>query len=147
MAKPDEPSSSLDALAAWVIGAAIEVHRELGPGFGESIYEEALSIELNERQIPFTRQASLSIRYRSHVVGQQRLDLLIDNLLIVELKSVEQLIPLHQAQLLSYLKANGLTLGLLINFNVPVLKNGIRRVILSPRSLGALCVLCALALN
>jgi GxxExxY protein len=126
-----EPSKKLDQLVHDVIGAAIEVHRMLGPGFLESVYEEALCVELKLRGIPFERQVNHGVDYKGHHVGDGRLDLLIDKTLIVELKAVEELVPIHTAQVISYLKGTGYRLGLLINFNVPVLKEGIRRVILS----------------
>ncbi len=126
-----EPSEDIDRLAHDVIGAAIEVHRNLGPGFLESVYEEALCVELGLRGIEFERQLSHGIDYKGHRVGEGRLDLVIGKRLIVELKAVESLAPIHTAQVISYLKATGCQLALLINFNVSVLKEGIRRVILS----------------
>src|SRR4051812_7825291 len=119
-----ESDSALNQLTQAVIGASIEVHRELGPGFLESVYEEALSQELTARQIPYVRQPIINIRYKGNPVGEGKLDLLVDKRLIVELKSVETLAPIHKAQVISYLKITGLFLGLLINFNVPVLKDG-----------------------
>jgi GxxExxY protein len=124
-----EPEQRVDELARAVIGAAIEVHRQLGPGFLESIYEEALCIELENRQIPFERQKEISVLYKGRPIGTQRIDLLVGELLIVELKAVEALAEIHKAQVISYLKATHLSLGLLINFNVPVLKNGIQRIV------------------
>ena len=135
-----EPGIELDALANVVIGAAIEVHRILGPGYLECVYEEALAVELELRRIPFERQKPVSVDYKSHAVGEGRLDLLVSNKLIVELKAVDALAPIHTAQVMSYLKTTKLPLGLLINFNVPLLKHGIKRVILSS-SLGGLGVL------
>jgi len=126
-----ESDSGLNQLSQSVISAAIEVHRELGPGFLESVYEEALSQELAARQIPYVRQAIISIRYKGNPVGEGKLDLLVDKRLIVELKSVETLAPVHKAQVISYLKTTGLFLGLLINFNVSVLKDGVQRIVLS----------------
>jgi GxxExxY protein len=126
-----EPDKKTDELAHIVIGAAIEVHRHLGPGFLESIYEEALCVELTDKRIPFERQKEINLLYKDREIGRHRIDLLVGKLLIVELKTVEALAEIHQAQLISYLKAMRLTLGLLINFNVPILKNGIRRVIYS----------------
>ena len=125
-----EPSREVDALANKVIGAAIEVHRALGPGYLESIYEEALSIELELRSIPFKRQVSFCLRYKEKEIAEGRLDLLVEDGLIVELKAVDSFAPIHSAQVISYLKATGKNLGLLINFNVPVLKQGIRRLVL-----------------
>ncbi|AIF53739.1 GxxExxY protein [Pelosinus sp. UFO1] len=118
-------------LANKVIGAAIEVHKVLGPGYLESVYEQALSLELILRKIPFESQKSLAINYKGHLIGEGRLDLLVDKVLIIELKAVESLMPIHNAQLLSYLKITGLQLGLLINFNVTSLRNGIKRIILT----------------
>ncbi|MDB4957238.1 MAG: uncharacterized protein JWO36_4807 [Myxococcales bacterium] len=129
--EPHEPPAHLDHYAHAVIGAAIEVHRTLGPGFLESVYEEALKVELNLRRIPHETQFPLAIEYKGVEVAQSRLDLLVEGELVVELKAVDLLVPVHTAQLLSYLKAGGFQLGLLINFNVPILKNGIKRVIYS----------------
>ena len=126
-----EPSKDVDDLARKVIGAAIEVHRALGPGYLESIYEEALFHEFNLRGVPCERQVKVSLEYKGHHVGEGRLDLLVAKVLPVEMKAVEALAPIHQAQLLSYLKMTDLQLGLLINFNVPLLKQGIKRVILT----------------
>ena len=126
-----EPDAALNDLANRVIGAAIEVHRALGPGFLEGIYESALAIELESRGIPFVRQAIVEVGYKGLAVGESRLDLLVDRRLVIELKATEGLTPLYTAQLLSYLRTTGHELGLLINFNVPRLKEGIRRVILS----------------
>ena len=126
-----EPGSELDRLAHAVIGAAIEVHRSLGPGFLESVYEEALCIELDVRRIPFERQWPVAVNYKGHPVGEGRLDLLVGGMLVVELKAVEGVAPIHVAQVMSYLKATGHRLGLLINFNVPFLKSGIKRIVLS----------------
>ena len=128
-----EPAQHIDRLAHAVIGAALEVHRCLGPGFLESVYEDALCVELSARRIPFARQHPIAVEYKGHAVGECRLDLLVGDLLIVELKAVDELAPIHQAQLMSYLKATGLPLGLLINFNVPVLKRGIKRIVLTAK--------------
>lgn len=128
-----EPDSQLDQLARAIIGAAIEVHRGLGPGFLESVYEEALAVELHLRGIGFERQHVISVAYKGYNVGESRLDLLIENRIIVELKAVEMLLPIHTAQLLSYLRATDCRLGLLMNFNLPVLKPGIKRIVLSSK--------------
>ena len=127
-----EPGPELDALARETIGAAIEVHRVLGPGFLESIYEEALCVELGLRGIPFARQVPVEISYKGRSLGETRLDLIVAGQLIVELKAVSQILPIHLSQLVSYLKAFRRRVGLLINFDVPVLKTGIRRVVNSP---------------
>lgn len=126
-----EPEAGVDQLAHQVIGAAIEVHKALGPGFLESVYEEALCIELGLRQLPFERQKIMTVAYKGYAVGEGRLDLLVDERLVIELKAVETILPIHTAQVLSYLKATGNHIGLLINFNVPVLKQGVKRIILS----------------
>jgi GxxExxY protein len=126
-----EPSVEVDQLAREIIGACIEVHRVLGPGFLESVYEEAVGVELTLRGIPHVRQAATAVNYKEHPVGEGRMDLVVGGKIIVELKAVESLAPIHTAQVISYLKATGLSLGLLINFNVPVLKEGIKRIILS----------------
>ena len=124
-----EPDKKVDELAHAVIGAAIEVHRQLGPVFLESVYEEALCVELAIREIQFERQKEINVVYKGYPIGRQRVDLLVGQSLIVELKTVEELGEIHKAQVISYLKATDLQLGLLINFNVPVLKNGIQRIV------------------
>jgi GxxExxY protein len=126
-----EPSSYIDAVASSVLDAAIEVHRVLGQGFLESVYHEALCIELDLRRIPFVSQPALRVPYKGHTVGEARPDLFVAERLIVELKTVDSIAPIHLAQALSYLKATRLPLALLINFNVPVLLRGVRRVIRS----------------
>jgi len=115
-------------LAHRVIGAAIEVHRVLGPGYLESVYEEALCLEMEARGIPFVRQYPIGVDYKG---GEARLDLLVGGILVVELKAVDALGPIHTAQVLSYLKATGRELALLINFNTVLLHKGIKRVVLS----------------
>ncbi len=127
-----EPSTELDELAYAVIGAAIEVHRLLGPGYLESVYEEALCVELTLRGIRFARQLPIGVQYKGRKVGEARLDLVVDDSLVVELKAVEGVAPIHVAQILSYLKATRLRLGLLISFNVTTLRRGIKRVIYTP---------------
>lgn len=119
-----------NTLTGEVIGAAIEVHRILGPGYLESVYEDALCVEFELRAIRFSRQHPINISYKRRAVGESRLDLLVDNCLIIELKAVETLLPVHKAQVISYLRATGLRLGLLINFNEATLLRGLRRIIL-----------------
>jgi len=126
-----EPSKELDDLVNSVIGAAIEVHRHLGPGYLENVYEEALGFELAERHIPYRRQHAISVNYKGKSVGEGKLDLLVADKLVVELKAVEALLPIHKAQVISYLKATKFHLGVLINFNVSVLRDGIQRIIYS----------------
>ena len=113
-----------------VIGAAIEVHRLLGPRYQESVYELALETEFQQRGIPFRRQVTFSLQYKGRLVGEGRLDFLVEEHVVIELKAVEAMGILHTAQVLSYLKATGHHLALLINFNVPTLTAGIRRVVL-----------------
>ncbi len=124
-----EPPPEIDRLAKALIGCAIEVHRHLGPGYLEEVYEEALCEELRLQGIPFKRQHPISVLYKGKPVGQGRLDLLVDDKLIVELKAVSAIAPVHSAQVMSYLKATSLILGLLINFNVSLLRDGITRII------------------
>jgi GxxExxY protein len=112
-----------------VIGAAIEVHRNLGPGFLETIYEQALCYELDQRSISYARQKEIAIPYKSTKLIGQRFDMLVECRLILELKAVDMLMSIHEAQIISYLKALQLRAGLLINFNVKVLKYGIKRII------------------
>jgi len=132
-----EPGKKIDEMAHSVIGAAIEVHRVLGPGYLESVYEEALAVELGLRKVSFERQKGLALDYKGRAVGESRLDFLVGSMLVIELKAVDALAPIHVSQVISYLKAVGSPLGLLINFNVPVLKNGVKRIVLSG-SLGEL---------
>ena len=126
-----EPDPAVDALAKAAIGAAIEVHSVLGAGFLESVYEQALAIELGLRGIPFQRQHPIALTYKNELVGEARLDLLIGGKLILELKAVDAIHPIHHAQVLNYLKATGLQLGLLMNFNVEQMKDGIKRIVLT----------------
>jgi len=126
-----EPDPETDELARRVIGCAIEVHRNLGPGFLESIYEEALSREFELSGIRHICQYPIRIDYKGKPIGEGRLDFLIQEKLILEIKAVASVLPIHKAQIKSYLKSTGLLLGLLINFNEVRLADGIRRVILS----------------
>ena len=119
-----------EQLIQKVIGVAIEVHRHLGPGFIESIYERALYHELQLQGIPFEKQVDIIVPYKDTSIPGQRLDLIIDNFLILELKAVEEIKPIHEAQLLSYLKSTKLKIGLIINFKVKQLKSGIKRIVL-----------------
>ena len=112
-----------------IIKAAIEVHRELGPGLLESIYETCLAHELRERGIPFLQQLAVPIMYKGvRMSNDLKLDLLVDDRIIVEVKAVEEFHPVHQAQLLTYLKLTDKRIGLLLNFNSPILVKGIKRM-------------------
>ncbi|HVZ63563.1 MAG TPA: GxxExxY protein [Lacunisphaera sp.] len=120
-----------DPLSNQVIGCALEVHRTLGPGLLESVYEQALAYELITQGLKVQTQLPVPVAYKEVKLDCGfRLDLLVGDELVVELKSVEKLLPLHDAQLLTYLKLIGLRVGLLINFNVPLLKQGIKRLVL-----------------
>jgi len=120
-----------DALSDKVIGAAIEVHRHSGPGLLESAYEECLCHELTLRKMAFNRQVPLPLEYKGiHLDCGYRMDVLVESTLVIEIKAVERLMPVHEAQLLSYLKLGGIKTGLLLNFHVPVLKHGIKRMVL-----------------
>ena len=120
-------------LTKKIIAAAIEVHRLLGPGFGEDAYEEAFAYELKLRNIPFQRQNEFQVIYKDIIAKTYKFDFLIDDKIIVELKAVSELNDVHEAQVLSYLKAAKLKVGLLINFNVKMLKNGIKRLVNTKR--------------
>jgi GxxExxY protein len=118
----------MNLITERIIGTAIRVHRELGPGLLESAYEACLAFELREAGLQIETQKSLPVIYRGVKLDcGYRIDLVIENKILLELKAVERLLPVHEAQLLSYLKLSGLRLGLLINFNVELLKDGIRR--------------------
>jgi GxxExxY protein len=120
----------LDAITESIIGAAIEVHRALGPGLLESAYEMCLGFDLVERGLKIERQRSLPLVYKgSRLDCGYRVDLMVEGAVIVEIKAVEQLLPIHAAQLLSYLRLSDLPVGLLINFDVTSLQRGIRRVV------------------
>src|SRR5262245_6221420 len=112
------------------IGCAIAVHRELGPGFLESIYRKAMCLELDARGLAFERERPVRVTYRGTEIPGQRIDLIIEGLIVVELKSVAKLADVHRAQVISYLRTTGLRGGLLINFDVRVLKHGIQRIVL-----------------
>jgi GxxExxY protein len=117
-----------DELTQKIIGAAIEVHRHLGPGLLESIYEAALCVELQLRGIPFARQVEVDVIYKGHCIKGQRIDLVVADEVVVELKVVSSLPEVVTAQVLSYLKTTSLKRGLLINFNVARLVDGIQRI-------------------
>ena len=120
-----------DDLSNRIIGCAIEVHRELGPGLLESTYEQCLAYELSQAKVPFRVQVELPVEYKEiRLDCGYRIDLLADGQLVVELKSVDQLLPIHEAQILTYMKLAGAKVGLLINFNVTVLTKGVRRFVL-----------------
>jgi GxxExxY protein len=120
-----------DPLTERIIGFAIEVHRQLGPGLLESAYEECLCYELRQGGLAFRQQVSLPVMYKAiRLDCGYRIDIIVEEKVILELKTVERLLPVHDAQLLTYLKLSGVRIGLLLNFNSPVLKDGIRRMVL-----------------
>ena len=112
-----------------VIGACIEVHRHLGPGFLESIYQRAVCVELQQRGIPFEEQKTIAVVYKGQHIHGQKLDMVVDCCVVLEIKAVSQLEEIHGSQVVSYLRATGLRAGLLVNFNNPVLKAGLRRIV------------------
>jgi GxxExxY protein len=122
----------MNELTERVIGACIEVHQNTGPGLLESAYQQCLCHELTLRGIPFQMEVALPVKYKGTLLDcGYRIDLLIDGKLILELKSIEKILPIHEAQLLTYLKLGGWTVGLIVNFNVKVLKDGISRKVLN----------------
>ena len=123
---PDE----LEHLARLTIGSCLAVHRELGPGMNEGVYSRACCLELKLRGLAFEKEKPVPIRYRGTLICQQRIDLFVEGLLILEIKSVERIHAVHVAQVVGYLRATGTRVGLVVNFNVPILKQGIRRVVL-----------------
>jgi GxxExxY protein len=121
--------NAIDSIASQIVDAAFKIHKELGPGLLESAYEACLEHELTKRGFSVERQKAQTIHYDGIVIDVgYRLDLLVNDLVIIELKAVIELAPIHQAQLTTYLKLSRKSLGLLINFNVPLIKNGIRRI-------------------
>jgi GxxExxY protein len=124
-----EPDEELDGLAHAVIGAALEVHKRLGAGLDEGLYCAAMCVELKSRGISFQREVIVDVRYRDEVIGKRRIDLLVGNRLVVELKAIEPLAPVHSAQVRTYLILTGCRLGILINFNEALLRDGIKHII------------------
>ena len=116
-----------DPLTQKIIGCAIEVHRQLGAGLLESLYEEALAVEFELQELKFQRQVELPVNYKGKLIGQYRLDLLVEDAVVVEIKSVERHNPIFEAQLLTYMKLTNKKVGLLINFNSKLLKDGVKR--------------------
>ena len=124
-----------DPLAERIIGCAIEVHRRTGPGLLESIYDVCLAFELKAAGLGFERQHPVPIHYKTMSIQTAfRVDLIVEGRVLVELKAVETILPVHKAQVLTYLKLTGVNTGLLLNFNVPVMKDGIRRIVWTPKN-------------
>jgi len=126
----DTEIDRINAITSQIIGAAIEVHRALGPGLLEPLYETALCIELDDRRIAYQRQPRVEAFYKGRRLGAYRVDLIVEEAVVVEIKGVTTLLPVFDAQLLTYMRATGKRVGLLINFNARLLKEGIRRMIL-----------------
>ena len=125
-----EPSAAADAVAKQVVDAGLKVHRALGPGLLESAYEVCLAHELKLRGLRLRTQGPLRVEYEGLVLeASYRLDLVVEDLVVVEVKAVEALLRLHEAQVLTYLKLSGMRLGLLMNFNVPLFRDGVRRLL------------------
>ena len=120
---------SLNALSNAVIRSAIEVHRELGPGLLESVYETALCVELRASGVDVQRQVGIPLFYKGELISEHRADLIVANRIVVEIKSISRFDPIHTAVMLTYLRIAQLRLGLLLNFNTPVMKQGIKRII------------------
>ena len=129
LTKYSDLSPELEEIVSAVIGCAITVHRELGPGFKESIYQRAFSLELDERNVPFESEKPILVKYRQWLIPGQKIDLIVAGKLIVELKAVPRLRAIHRYQVQSYLKTTSLPIGLLLNFNAPLMKDGIHRVL------------------
>jgi GxxExxY protein len=120
-----------EELTRQIIGAAIEVHKRLGPGLLESIYEICMAYEMTLRGLAFEKQKALTVEYKGmHLESDYRLDFIVEGKIVVELKAVEKVLPIHEAQLLTYMRLTGCKVGLIINFNVPILKDGIVRRVL-----------------
>ncbi len=122
--------AKLNALTEKIIGCAIQVHKYLGPGLLESLYENALCLEFAVVGLRYQRQVAVPVKYRGQVIGEHRLDLIVEDMVVVELKSVERVEPVFEAQVLTYLRISGKKIGLLINFNSRLLARGIQRFIL-----------------
>ena len=128
-----EVPAGIEELASQVISAAVDVHRKLGPGFLESVYKRAMEVELRHQEIPFQTEAIVRVNYRHIEVGRGRVDLLIDDKLVVELKATQHITNVHRAQALHYLKATGLPLALILNFHRSLLLRGTHRVVLTAK--------------
>lgn len=127
MFEPIPPET--EVVASHIIGAGIEVHRTLGPGFLEAIYQQALCLELDARGIKFERERAITVHYRGHAIPGQRVDLIVENAVLVELKAATRTDPMLEAKVISYLRTTGLRLELVLNFNCPTLKEGIKRIV------------------
>jgi GxxExxY protein len=127
---PSRLPTEVEELVTRMIGCLIAVHRTLGPGLLESIYSRAIGLELTAEGIPFEREVQIPVNYREQLLCVQRLDIVVASKIVLEVKSVERLNPVHLAQILNYLRISKLNVGFLVNFNVPVLQDGLKRVVL-----------------
>jgi GxxExxY protein len=130
-AQHGEREPEIDSITDEILGASIEVHKELGPGLNELLYQEALCHEFDLRGLRYEKQLKVPVVYKGKAIGETRIDLLVEGCVIVELKACEGLNAVHRAQLICYLQLLKLKVGLLINFNVAILKDGVKRVVLS----------------
>ena len=127
-----EPTREQDLVARQIVDSAFAVHTTLGPGLLESVYEQCLAFELASRNIAVERQVPVPVTYRGVLIDAAfRMDIVVAGMVVVEVKAVEKMVPIHEAQLVTYLKLSGYPIGLLINFNVPLIKDGIRRMVRS----------------
>lgn len=127
--KPIDPAHN--KITGLIVDAAYQVHSTLGPGLLESVYQKCMVVEIRDRNLKVQTEIQIPIQYKEHSIDANlRIDMLVEDSIIVELKSVEHVLPVHEAQLLTYMKLSGKRLGLLINFNVPIIKSGIKRIIL-----------------
>lgn len=124
-----EPDPEVNAISHTTIGVCLEVARELGPGLDEALYEEALELKFRRQNVPFARQVKVDVFYRGVFIGEKRLDFIVGGKLVLEIKAVKQLTPKHFAQVRTYLKITHLKLGLAVNFNEGILRNGIKRIV------------------
>jgi GxxExxY protein len=122
------PDPALSKITHAILGACIEVHRTLGPGFPEQVYCKSLEVEFRLRGINFQRECPIEVIYRGELVGHGRMGFFVEGQVVLEIKAIDALTPIHTAQVIAYLRATGQKLGLLINFNVRVLKDGVRRI-------------------
>jgi GxxExxY protein len=127
---PPRLAPELEAIVTRTIGCALRVHQTLGPGYSEAVYHDAMAIELEVSGIPYSRELLIPVSYRGRRLRDYKLDLVVDGILVVEIKAVEKLHPIHQAQILSYMKAGHLPVGLLMNFQTLYLRSQLRRLVL-----------------
>ncbi len=126
----EDMQSPMNLVTVAIVGAAIEVHRELGPGFGKQVYADAMAVELHRRGASFVRHQSIALNYKGEPCGRHELDFIVEDMVVVKIKTVKFLRPVHSAAMVSYLKAANKRLGLIVNFNVKTLMNGVERVAL-----------------